>query len=54
MERTVYNERKTADGLTISNSSVRRLEQHTKVLKEEYDSRKIKKIFMQGVENDLF
>ena len=25
----------------------------TKVLKEEYDSRKIKKIFMQGVENDL-
>ena len=53
MERLAVNERKTAEGLTISNSSVRRLERIVKILKEEYDSRKIKSIFMKGMENDL-
>ena len=45
-------ERKTAEGVTISCSSVRRLEREVKVLKEQYDSLKIKTLTMQGIETD--
>ena len=45
-------ERKTAEGLPISSSQVRRLEREVKALKENYDSLKIKTLTMQGIETD--
>ena len=48
----VSSERKTAEGLPISSSQVRRLEREVKALKENYDSLKIKTLTLQGIETD--
>ena len=48
----VSQERKTAEGLPISSSQVRRLEREVKVLKEYYDSLKIKTLVLKGQETD--
>ena len=45
-------ERTTADGIKISSSQVRRFERDVKVLKEEYDSLKIKSLTNQGLDQD--
>ncbi len=42
----------TADGIKISSSQVRRFERDVKVLKEEYDSLKIKSLTNQGLDQD--
>jgi predicted glycosyl hydrolase (DUF1957 family) len=50
METTM--DRMTKDGLHISSSEIRRLENDLKKLKDKYDSMKIKQLTKQGVESD--